>query len=378
MGFVIVKNGIVTALLVVCALSSSVRRVDAAQSATPQPRTGKQVYEEACAACHGNDGHGNPASVVGFDVPLPDFTDCIFATVESVEGWHAVVHEGGPVRALDRHMPAFGDALTSEEIDLAVSHVRTFCKSGGYPQGDLNLPRALVTEKAYPENEALYTMAFGRDPAHSVTNGFVYERRFGARNQYEVNVPFTLQQGEDNRAWAHGLGDIAVAVKRAMYHDVRRGTIFSLGEEVSLPTGKQTEGLGSGFTVFESWAAVGQMLPRLSFVQFHGGLGIPSDSNRGAKEAFWRTAVGKTFTHPAYGRTFVPIVEVTGARELTTGAPTEWDVLPQMQVSLSKRRHVMVSGGLQIPINERDTRRTQVLTYFLWDWYEGGLFDGWR
>ena len=377
MGIANVRKGIVAALLVLCAVLSA-RRADAAQGAAPPVRTGKQVYDEACAACHGTDGRGNPASVVGFDVPLPDFTDCIFATVESVEGWHAVVHEGGPVRALDRHMPAFGEALTSDEIDLAVSHVRTFCQSRGYPQGDLNLPRALVTEKAYPENEALYTMTFGRDPSHSVTNGFVYERRFGARNQYEVNVPFALQQSEDNRGWTHGLGDIAVAVKRAMYHDVRRGTIVSLGEEVSLPTGKQTEGLGSGYTVFESWGAIGQMLPRLSFVQFHGGIGIPSDSKLGTKEVFWRTAVGKTFTYPAYGRSWVPMVEVTGARELATGASSAWDVIPQMQVSLSKRRHVMVSGGLQIPINERDARKTQVLTYFLWDWYEGGLFGGWR
>jgi hypothetical protein len=49
-----------------------------------------------------------------------------------------------------------------------------------------------------------------------------------------------------------------------------------------------------------------------------------------------------------------------------------------MQVSLSKRRHILVSGGVQIPMNARDDRHPTVLTYFLWDWYEGGLFDGWK
>ena len=60
--------------------------------------------------------------------PLPDFTDCAFATAEPDPDWHAVVHEGGPIRGLDRHMPAFGDALSPDEIALAVGHLRTFCK----------------------------------------------------------------------------------------------------------------------------------------------------------------------------------------------------------------------------------------------------------
>jgi mono/diheme cytochrome c family protein len=371
------KRWAAAALLALGVVAASPRS-SMAQSTTRATRTGRQVYDDACAACHARDGRGNPASVVGFDVPLPDFTDCVFATVESAEGWHAVVHQGGPVRALDRHMPAFGEALSPEEIDLAVSHIRKFCNSGAYPQGDLNLPRALVTEKAFPENEGLYTMTFGRDPSHSVTNGFIYERRIGARYQYEVNVPFAVQQNASGHDWAYGLGDVAVALKRVMYHNVRQGTIVSIGEEVGLPTGKEAQGLGNGFTTFESWGAYGQMLPRLSFLQFHGGIALPSDSTLGNKEAFWRTAVGKTFIHPAYGRSWVPMVEVVAARELSDGASNEWDVIPQLQVSLSKRRHVMVSAGVQMPLSDRDTRKTQVLTYFLWDWYEGGLFDGWR
>ena len=72
------------------------------------------------------------------------------------------------------------------------------------------------------------------------------------------------------------------------------------------------------------------------------------------------------------------MVEIVAARELVSGAGPEWDVVPQMQVSLEQARHILVSGGVQIPINERDGRHPQVLTYFLWDWYEGGLFDGWK
>ena len=93
------------------------------------------MYRAACATCHGPDGTGSPQSVVGFDAPLPDFTDCAFATGEPDPDWFAVVHEGGPVRGLDRHMPAFGDALSPEDIRLAVAHVRTFCTESGLAAG---------------------------------------------------------------------------------------------------------------------------------------------------------------------------------------------------------------------------------------------------
>src|SRR5688572_27527717 len=66
---------------------------------------------------------------------------------------------GGPVRGFDRLMPSFRDALTSEEIDNVIGYLRGFCRDPRWPLGDLNLPRPLVTDKAYPENEAVATTA---------------------------------------------------------------------------------------------------------------------------------------------------------------------------------------------------------------------------
>jgi mono/diheme cytochrome c family protein len=341
-------------------------------------QTGAEVYQAACAACHGADGRGNPQSVVGFSTPLPDFTDCLFATVEAAEGWEAVVHEGGPVRALDRHMPAFGTALSEHEIRMVVSHVRTFCdEQRKWPQGDLNFPRPLITEKAFPENESLLTTSVQTGPSHAMSNAILHERRFGARTMMEFNVPFETQQTESG-TWNYGLGDVAVAVKRDLVHSLERGSIVSVGEEVGLPTGKESRGLGSGVTVFESFAAYGQRLSATSFVQFHAGVELPTKPELVPREAFWRTAIGKQFVQGGFNRTWTPMVEIVAARELEDGARSEWDVVPQMQVSLSKRRHILVSGGVQIPVNERADRHPQVLTYFLWDWYEGGLFDGWK
>ena len=153
-------------------------------SATPADR---HLYEAACAACHGSDGRGVAPSVVGFDTPIPDFTDCSFATPEPDADWMAVMHDGGPARAFDRRMPAFGEALTEAELQRILDYLRGFCTNQTWPRGELNLPRALATEKAFPENEVVLTATIDAS-AGSVGNEFLYERRLGARSQFEIAV----------------------------------------------------------------------------------------------------------------------------------------------------------------------------------------------
>ena len=334
--------------------------------------SGESVYRAACAACHGPDGRGAPQLTVGFDVPLPDFTDCSFNSREPAADWFAISHDGGPARAFDRRMPAFGQALTAAQIEMAVAHIKRFCDDPSWPAGELNLPRALVTEKAFPEDEAVLstTIASG-----TFVNEFLYERRIGARTQYEVKVPVAVQEGD--AGWRRGLGDVAVALKHAFHHSLERGRIFAAAAEIILPTGKENEGLGGGVTVFEPFAAFGQMLPADGFIQAQTGFEIPFAEDH-ANEFFWRGLVGKSFVQGQFGRTWSPMVEVLGAKELADGEPVLWDVVPQMQVTLSKRQHIMINVGVRVPVNERESRRTQVLTYFLWDWFDGGLFDGWR
>jgi mono/diheme cytochrome c family protein len=353
--------------------------------ALPAQPTGKDVYEAACAACHGLDGTGSPKATVGFTVALPDFTDCAFATAESDQDWHAVVHEGGRIRGLDHHMPAFGDALSPQLIALAVGHVRTFCKDSAWPRGDLNLPRAFFTEKAFPENETVWTTTFTGRGERSVGNELIYERRLGVRNQIEVNAPIVFQEvatgapasGEVSQTWNRGLGDLAVAFKRTVYASMRTGRIAAAGMEVALPTGKEQLGLGNGYSVFEPFAMWGQILPHNSFLQMHGGVELPSDSAKGTREAYLRTAVGTILAQDrGFGRAWSPQLEVLWARP-EHGA-SEWDIVPQMQVTLSKIQHVRVAAGARIPVTQREERHTQVLVYLVWDWFDGGFFEFWK
>jgi hypothetical protein len=334
--------------------------------------SGASVYRAACAACHGTDGRGMPQLTVGFDVPLPDFTDCSFTSREPAADWFAIAHDGGPVRAFDARMPAFGQALTSAQIEMAVGHVKRFCGDASWPAGELNLPRALVTEKAFPEDEAVLSTTMG---SGTFVNEFLYERRIGARTQYEIKVPVAVEEGD--AGWRRGLGDVAAAIKHALHHSLERGRIVAAAAEIIFPTGKENEGLGRGVTIFEPFVAFGQMLPADGFIQAQTGFEIPIGADR-ANEFFWRGVAGKSFVEGRFGRTWSPMVEILGAKELADDEPVLWDIAPQMQVTLSKRQHIMINIGVRVPVNERDSRRTQVLTYVLWDWFDGGLFDGWR
>jgi mono/diheme cytochrome c family protein len=340
-------------------------------------RTGQDIYRAACVTCHGLDGKGMPRSSVGFETPIPDFTDCAFAMAEADPDWHAVVTRGGPIRGLGRHMPAFGDALTTKDIELVVEYVRGFCADRAkWPQGDLNFPRAFFTEKAFPENEVVWTTAITGRGTKAVENALVYERRFGARNQIEFVAPLTFVSNGAG-GWTKGIGDVAFAFKRAFYASMNTGAIVAAGGEVVFPTGNNASGLGHGYAVYEPFAMYNQTLPRNSYLQFHGGLEVPSDSAVASKESYLRTSIGTTLMQDqGFGRAWSPQVEVLWARPF--GGSSEWDVVPQLQVSLSKIQHVMVAAGVRIPVNERASRSNQVLVYFLWDWFDGSLFDFWK
>jgi mono/diheme cytochrome c family protein len=343
--------------------------------------SGRELYEKACAACHGVDGAGAPSSRVGFDIPLPDCTDCRFATREADLDWISVAEKGGPARAFARMMPAFGSALTREQIQKILDHIRTFCPDKAWPRGELNLPTPIFTTKAYPEDEAvLYAFADteGRD---RVALELVYEKRLGARNQVELILPFGWSEqpaSEDgDLKWRSSLGDIGFGLKRVLFHSLESGSIVALGGEIFFPTGDEDEGFGADTTVIEPYIAYGQILPNDFFLQGQAGFAYPFDDDNVNEEAFVKVALGRTFLTGPYGRSWSPMIEVLGSKELTSGSEDNWDVAPQIQVALSRRQHVRLSLGVRIPLNNSDVRETQVGAYLLWDWFDGGFFEGW-
>lgn len=354
----------------------------ASAHAQPVNRTGmsgQELYRAACAACHGEDGQGQAIAVRGFALEPPDFTDCKLATPEADIDWESVIKMGGPVRGFDRIMPAFGDELSQDEIGKIIQHLRTFCRERGWPPGDLNMPRPFVTEKAYPENEAVLTTTLVPSHERPVRNEFVYEHRVGRGGQYEIFMPFDLRRGGNDSTWNVGVGDVGGAYKHVLLASLARGSIVSAGGEIKFPTGSESKGLGGGVTVFEAFGTYSQALRPLTdgFLHAHAGFEAPSDTNRVPREVFWRLAIGKSYMQNGWGRMWSPMIEILGAREQIDGARADWDALPQMQVSLSTRQHILLNAGVRIPITQRESRRSSAMMYLLWDWFDGSFFSGW-
>jgi mono/diheme cytochrome c family protein len=341
-------------------------------------QAGQQIFKSACAACHGGDGRGTSQEIAGFEKPrtFPDFTACDQTTPEDNTAWKAVITEGGPTRGFSQIMPSFKEALTSEQIDDVVAFLRSLCRNPHWPRGELNLPRALVTEKAYPEDEVVISTGLNAQGAPGGATHVIHEQRFGMKNQIEVDVPINYQ--DLNHTWYGGVGDTTMGVKRVMFSSLQSGSILSLFGGAILPTGNKARGFGTGTTTFETFAAFDQLFKTNTFIQTQFGADLPRHTDIAPQSIFFNTAVGQSFAaNHGLGRLWSPMFEFVGARDLVDNAKMNWDVVPQMQVTISKRQHIRADLGVRVPVNNTSGRQIQVVFYLLWDWFDGRLNEGW-
>ena len=342
--------------------------------------TGKEIFDSACIGCHGPGGKGQLDSIVGFEKPdtFPDFSDCNGSTREKIFDWRATIHGGGRQRGFSDIMPSWSDALSPEQIEKVIQYLRTLCSEPGWPVGELNFPKAIMTEKAFPEDEAVLSGAVSLEHPGSYTGELIYEKRIGMKGQLEFAAPYSFLQ-QSNNGWVGGIGDLVAGYKRVLVSSGKTGSILSAQGSIVLPTGNKSKGLGTGLTAFEVFGAFGQRLTTSSFVQIQSGAELPANPTAEVpKAAFFRTALGKTFAQDGgFGRAWTPMIEFVGDRDLVPGAKTNWDFVTEMQVTLNRRQHVRAAFGIQAPINNTDGRPVSAVFYVLWDWFDGGLKDGW-
>ena len=339
---------------------------------------GQKIYISNCAACHGSDGRGTLRSTAGFVQPrtFPDFTRCDQTTPELDTAYKAVIIHGGPYRGFSQIMPSFSEAFSSQQVDNLVAYIRTFCRNPHWPRGELNLPLALATEKAYPEDEEVLTGSVNISGPSGVEFHEIHEQRIGVRNQIEIDTPLVFARPE--QTWYGGIGDITFGLKRVMFANLNTGSILSLQGEVVAPTGNQSRGLGTGTTTFGTFAMFDQLFPTNTFIQFQGGGNLPVNTNKAPQNVFWNTVLGQSFAADhGLGRLWSPMVEFLASRDLVTGARTDWNVLPEMQVTISRRQHIRGNVGVSFPVNNTVGRPRQLLFYVLWDWQDGRLNEGW-
>ncbi len=330
---------------------------------------GREVYEAACAACHGQDGRDNPE----WESPVRpvEFTECK-TTAEPAELWETIVKKGGASRGLSSVMPAYGEAYTDEEISTVVAFLRTFCRDADrYPPGDLNFRRLLKTGKAFPEAEFVLRASHRPQRAGRETEiEAIYENRIGPRFQYELVLPFRPQASA--QVGGTGVGDVELEAKYVLHFDPRRSQILSGGLGVALPIGSEEKGLGSGTTVFAPFLRYGKGWGR-SFLQSKLELKLPAEGEKADRELEYAVGFSRALGSPRSAWT--PAVELTGAYN-TREKANEYAVWLEVSKPLNALGHVIGAVGVQLPIRPR-AESHRIEAYLLWDFGDGPFWIGW-
>lgn len=326
-----------------------------------QPTTIPEMWGAWCARCHADDGSGKINEPTVTVEPM-DFTDCKVTSAEPDADWERAIAKGGPGVGLSPEMPGFEDSLTPEQITLFVSHIRGLCAEPGWPSGNANFPRPILTEKAFPENELVILPAishFSEDAAPGITEGMfkaVYERRFGKRSMFEIGVPLVTTNAFLTRT--SGLGDIELAVKHAVYSAGTR--IVSLGVEVALPTGDRFQGHGAGAMLFEPFISAGTML-RDWYLQTQFKVEVSSNTLRARPHVVYNSYIGRDSS--AAPNTWTIGVEVNGEDELVA-------LTPQVRKGLTGTGALAASVGMMVPLNKREEQGLRWVGYLLWEYLE--------
>lgn len=86
------------------------------------------LYKDLCASCHGARGKGDGAAAAALTPKPKDFTDCKTMAKESDETLSKIIKEGSQSVGRSPMMPAWGGALSDQQIRELVAYIRGFCK----------------------------------------------------------------------------------------------------------------------------------------------------------------------------------------------------------------------------------------------------------
>jgi mono/diheme cytochrome c family protein len=331
---------------------------------------GKELYEAACASCHGVDGRGAPEGTA-IEVPLPDFTDCSFVTRETTGNWVALAAHGGRELNLSPQMPGFGDALSEAQLRAIIDYVRGFCSDPTWPSGDLNFRRPLFTGKAFPEDEVVLNYQFEQSRrARSLVNEWILEKRVGARGMVEGSLPFVYNDPQD-RATTGGVGDLTLAYKYVLLATQQYGAVAAFSLDLVLPTGDRDRGLGDGTVGFGPSLRAGKTLGPF-VLQSEIKAVLPLDVNRAPRRLLYRAALQLPFS--PLKRAWVPGLEFEADTRVEGQTRDAYYLAPVLYKGLSQRGHVAMAIGAKIPVAGARAFDYQIGAFLLWEYMDGGLW----
>ncbi len=357
---------LLAAALLAVALSTAAR----ADEAAARLARGAEIYAANCVACHGPGGSPDPELARSLGVMPANFSDALFNSREPAATWRMVITHGGPPMGFSESMPAFGGVLPEHDIDAVLAYIKTLGGEHDYPDGALNLFLPIRTKKAFPEDEWVWKMRYTDQDGDDVwKNTLEYEFRVGERGQGIVEVTHEVKGSQSD------FGHLEPGFKYVLTHDESSGFILTGAAQVGIPLNSDAN------WEFLPYLAFGKILSPEWTLQGSGRLKFDlEDSDANSAEL----AGIVHWVHSDWGRAVFPALELVAEVPFERGDgpdrkdAVQWSVLPQARIGLNKRGNIALNAGVEVPVNDRDRRYDwRVYLYFIWDFADGGLFDGW-
>jgi mono/diheme cytochrome c family protein len=90
------------------------------------PGTGKEIFDQMCAGCHGTRGDGGAGQKSGFVPRVPTLANKEYMNSVPDDYLVMIIKKGGEYMGKMASMPAWEKRLTDQQIRDVVAHIRTF------------------------------------------------------------------------------------------------------------------------------------------------------------------------------------------------------------------------------------------------------------
>jgi mono/diheme cytochrome c family protein len=336
--------------------------------AAESPLTGKQLFVRHCARCHTTSGRGLPVAHplrANFEAPPADFSDPLFNSMEPAGDWFLVVKHGGASMGLSPQMPAHGGRMSDGEIEAVIAHLASFAETSGFPPGELNFTRSVRTIKAFPETELLLLGRYEEPEGDGPTawrSTLYHARRLGRRWQGEAKLSRLGEQGTSEEYEAE------LGVKWAFHHR-GHGLLLAAGTDVEFPL--HAGGHTTVVPYFSHATPLGARFTLQGTLRSH----LPSS---GVRDGDVELSEVVHWLSTEWPRGIFPGLELTVVAPFETEDRWRASLIPQLHLALSKRGHVALNIGLELPLaGARSGYGYRLHTFLLWDMADGGFWLGW-
>lgn len=296
--------------------------------------------------------------------PPADLSNPLFNSREPMHDWELVVKHGGQAMGLSPVMPPQSGNLSDEEIASVVAYIKTLADTRDYPPGDFNFMLPLRTKKAFPEDEFVWgSRLAARDGEDAWRNVLEFERRFGHRGQAIVELVHE-DDGQGSR-----IAEVELGYKHVLAWSLEKQYLLSGALSVALPTDSDDS---EEITPYLAYAQA--LSPRATLQASARAIFPADDIDQGELEL----AGIVHYVWSVWPRGVFPALELTATVPFDSGEDdaVQFTVLPQVRFGLTRRGHVALNLGVELPLSDQDYDYRAYLT-LLWDFADGSFFRGW-